>query len=101
VPNDVAQVLVLTHVPPFPEACVYDGAQSSPAWLPWFTCISTGEVLAEYAAAHPHQRITVLCGHTHGAGVCQPAPNLEVRTGGWAPGVEGYGNPIVQATLDL
>src|SRR5262249_38072266 len=27
-------LLVLTHVPPFPEACVYDGAQSEPAWLP-------------------------------------------------------------------
>lgn len=94
-------LVVLTHVPPFPEACVYDGAQSEPAWLPWFTCIATGEVLAEYARAHPNKRITVLCGHTHGAGVFHPEPNLEVRTGGWPPGVEGYGNPIVQATLEL
>jgi predicted MPP superfamily phosphohydrolase len=94
-------LVVLTHVPPFPEACVYDGAQSEPAWLPWFTCIATGEVLAEYARAHPNKQITVLCGHSHGAGVCRPEPNLEVRTGGWPPGVEGYGNPIVQATLEL
>lgn len=94
-------LVVLTHVPPFPEACVYDGAPSEPAWLPWFTCIATGEVLAEYARAHPDKQITVLCGHTHGAGVCRPEPNLEVRTGGWPPGVEGYGNPIVQATLEL
>ena len=43
----------------------------------------------------------VLCGHSHGAGVCHPEPNLEVRTGGWPPGIEGYGNPIVQATLEL
>ena len=94
-------LVVLTHVPPFPEACIYNGAQSEPAWLPWFTCIATGEVLAEYARAHPQQRITVLCGHSHGAGVCHPEPNLEVRTGGWPPGIEGYGNPIVQATLEL
>jgi predicted MPP superfamily phosphohydrolase len=94
-------LLVLTHVPPFPEACVYDGAQSEPGWLPWFTCIATGEVLAEYARAHPETEITVLCGHTHGEGICRPLPNLVVRTGGWPPGVEGYGNPIVQATLDL
>jgi Icc protein len=94
-------LVVLTHVPPFPEACVYDGAQSEPAWLPWFTCIATGEVLAEYARAHPAKQITVLCGHSHGASVCRPEPNLEVRTGGWPPGVEGYGNPIVQATLEL
>jgi predicted phosphohydrolase len=95
------ELLVLTHVPPFPEACVYNGEPSEPAWLPWFTCVSTGEVLAEYADRHPETEITVLCGHTHGAGVCRPRPNLEVRTGGWPPNVEGYGNPIVQATLEL
>ncbi len=94
-------LVVLTHVPPFPEACVYDGAQSEPGWLPWFTCIATGEVLAEYARAWPDKQITVFCGHTHGAGSVRPLPNLEVRTGGWAPGVEGYGNPIVQATIDV
>ena len=94
-------LVVLTHVPPFAEACVYDGVMSEPAWLPWFTCVATGEVLAEYARAHPTKQITVLCGHSHGAGVCRPEPNLEVRTGGWPPGVEGYGNPIVQATLEL
>lgn len=98
-PSD--ELLILTHVPPFPEACVYDGVQTEPAWLPWFTCIATGEVLAEYARAHPGKRITVLCGHSHGTGVCHPEPNLEVRTGGWPPGIEGYGNPIVQATLEL
>ncbi|MDB4954593.1 MAG: hypothetical protein JWO36_2162 [Myxococcales bacterium] len=98
---DSENILVLTHVPPFPEACVYDGAQSEPGWLPWFTCIATGEVIAEYARAHPDTQITVLCGHTHGTGTCRPLPNVIVRTGGWPPGVEGYGNPIVQVTLDL
>lgn len=95
------QLLVLTHVPPFPEACWHDGAMSEPAWLPWFTCVATGEVLRTWADAHPDTRVTVLCGHTHGIGVFEAAPNLEVRTGGWTNGVEGYGNPIVQATLTL
>jgi Icc protein len=95
------ELIVLTHVPPYPEACVYDGKQSEPAWLPWFTCVSTGEVLADHARQHPEQKITVLCGHTHGVGVYSPLPNLEVRTGGWTGGVEGYGNPVVQATLEL
>ncbi len=98
---ETAQLLVLTHVPPFPEACVYDDQPSDANWLPWFTCIATGEVLVEYARAHPQTRITVLCGHSHGLGVCQPEPNLEVRTGGWPAGVEGYGNPVVQLTLAL
>lgn len=95
------QLLVLTHVPPFPEACWYNGKKSDPEWLPWFTCVATGEVLRRYADAHPDMRITVLCGHTHGIGVFEAAPNLEVRTGGWAPGAKEYGNPIVQATLTL
>jgi predicted MPP superfamily phosphohydrolase len=95
------ELLVLTHVPPFPEACWYDGVQSDPAWLPWFTCVATGEVLLAWATEHPETKVTVLCGHTHGAGVHAPLPNLEVKTGGWPPHVEGYGNPIVQATLEL
>jgi predicted phosphohydrolase len=95
------ELLVLTHVPPFPEACIYDGVQSEPGYLPWFTCIATGEVLLAHAQAHADTKITVLCGHSHGAGTFAAAPNLEIRTGGWPPGVEGYGNPIVQATLEL
>jgi predicted phosphohydrolase len=101
VPPDAKEILVLTHVPPFPGACVYDGEQSEPAWLPWFTCIATGEALADYADAHPDTQITVLCGHSHGIGSYRPWPNLEIRTGGWPPGVEDYGNPVVQATLDI
>ena len=93
------KLVVLTHVPPFPEACVYGGAQSEPAWLPWFTCIATGEVLAEYARAHPCKQILVLCGHSHGASVCHPEPNLEVRTGGWPPNVDDYGNPTRAASV--
>ena len=99
--GDAPELLILTHVPPYPEACVYDGEQSGPTWLPWFTCIATGEVLDAYAREHPAQQITVLCGHTHGIGAYQRFPNLDVRTGGWPPHVEGYGNPVVQATLEL
>lgn len=93
---ETRELIVLTHVPPFPDACWYDGARSSPEWLPWFTCVAVGDVLREYAAAHPSTQITVLCGHTHGAGDFQAAPNLRVRTGGWKPGAKSYGNPIVQ-----
>lgn len=99
--GDAPELLVLTHVPPYPEACVYDGEQSGPAWLPWFTCIATGEALDAHAQAHPQQKITVLCGHSHGIGRYERTPNLVVRTGGWPPHVEGYGNPVVQATLEL
>ncbi|HWO22048.1 MAG TPA: metallophosphoesterase [Kofleriaceae bacterium] len=101
VPPGAREVLVLTHVPPFPGACIYGGQQSDSSWLPWFTCISTGEALADFADAHPETEITVLCGHSHGIGTCRPWPNLEIRTGGWPPGVDDYGNPLVQATLEI
>jgi 3',5'-cyclic-AMP phosphodiesterase len=99
--KDTPKLLVLTHVPPFPEACVYDDQPSGPDWLPWFTCIATGEVLQRWAAAHPQTSILVLCGHSHGIGTFEAAPNLTVRTGGWPRGVDDYGNPVIQATLDL
>jgi len=98
---ETEQLLVLTHVPPFPEACVYADEPSPPPWQPWFTCIATGEVLAEYAREHPEQHVLVLCGHSHGIGTFSPLPNLEVRTGGWPANHEEYGNPVVQMTLDL
>ena len=98
---EARELVVLTHVPPFAEACWYEGKQSSPDWLPWFSCLSVGEVLREFARTHRTTRITVLCGHTHGRGEYQAAPNLLVRTGGWEPGERSYGNPIVQDSFDI
>jgi Icc protein len=96
-----SELLVLTHVPPFAEACWHDGKQSEPDWLPWFTCIAVGDVLLAYARRVPTTKITVLCGHTHGRGEVRPQDNLLVQTGGWAPGERDYGNPIVQATWSI
>lgn len=92
------ELLVLTHVPPFAEACWYDGRRSEPAWLPWFTCIAVGDALLAYALEHPRTHVTVLCGHSHGRGEYRALDNLLVRTGGWPPGEPDYGNPVVQAT---
>jgi hypothetical protein len=46
--------------------------------------------------AHPDARMTVLCGHTHGAGVVDVLPNLRVVTGG-----ADYGAPALQDVLAL
>ncbi|HEX8201456.1 MAG TPA: metallophosphoesterase [Isosphaeraceae bacterium] len=40
-------VLVLTHVPPFREACWHQGRISDNDWLPHFSCRAVGEVLDE------------------------------------------------------
>ncbi|MEO1233187.1 MAG: metallophosphoesterase family protein [Myxococcota bacterium] len=88
------EVVVLTHIPPFAEACWYEGGTSHPDWQPWFTCHAVGKVLREAARAHPHKRLEVLCGHTHGAGVAEVLTNLIVYTGG-----ADYGTPELQPGL--
>jgi 3',5'-cyclic AMP phosphodiesterase CpdA len=85
------QVLVLTHVPPFRQACWHRGSYSDDDWLPYFTCKALGDVLLSEAARRPNRQITVLCGHTHSAGECHPLPNLRVVTG-----AAEYGRPTVQ-----
>ena len=81
-------VIVLTHVPPFREATWHEGRHSDDQWLPGFSCGAVGELLTKAAAAHPATRFTVLCGHTHGGGMAEMAPNLVVHTQG-----AEYGQP--------
>ncbi len=88
------RVLVLLHVPPFREACWHQGHISDEDWLPHFTCKAVGDVLFEAMSAWPDRQMTVLCGHTHGAGTTQILPNLEVKTGG-----AEYGWPNLQELL--
>jgi 3',5'-cyclic AMP phosphodiesterase CpdA len=87
-------VLVLTHVPPFREACWHRGRLSDDDWLPYFTCKAVGDVLISEATRRPDRQITVLCGHTHSGGECHPLPNLRAHTG-----AAEYGLPTVQYPL--
>lgn len=89
-------VIVATHIPPFKEACWHEGQISNDDWLPFFTCKAVGDVLLDAARRHPARRLEVLCGHTHGEGVAQLAPNLIVRTG-----AAEYGSPAIAGILDL
>jgi 3',5'-cyclic AMP phosphodiesterase CpdA len=89
-------VLVLTHVPPFREACWHEGRISDDDWLPHFTCKAVGDALREAMTARSDREMTVLCGHTHGAGEAQVLPNLKVLTGG-----AEYGEPRLQRVLEV
>jgi 3',5'-cyclic AMP phosphodiesterase CpdA len=89
-------LVVLTHVPPFREACWYQGSTSGDDWLPFFVCRAAGEVLLKAIQSHPEARATVLCGHTHGAGEAQLLPNLQVHTGG-----ADYGSPRMQRIIEV
>ena len=76
------RVMLLTHVPPFREACWHAGAISDDEWLPHFTSCAMGETILRITAQHQDRQLTVLCGHTHGRGEAQPATNVRVLTGG-------------------
>jgi predicted phosphohydrolase len=89
-------LLVLTHVPPFREACWHEGKISGDDYLPHFSCKAVGDVLVEMMQAHPDQKMTVLCGHTHSSGEAEILPNLRVRTGAAV-----YGRPQIQDVLEL
>ncbi len=89
------RVILLAHVPPFREAAVHEGQPSGDDWLPYFCCHAVGEMLRSTMSRRPDRHLTVLCGHTHGAGRCFVLPNLEVRTGG-----AEYGRPEIQGVLD-
>lgn len=89
-------VFFLTHVPPFLEASVHEGRPSNDDWAPHFACKAVGDVLLNAMSAHPDRSLTVLCGHTHGAGHCKPLSNIDVYTGGTE-----YGAPEVQGVFSL
>ena len=87
-------ILVLTHVPPFRDACWHEGRISDDDFLPHFTCKAVGDVLLSVMRAHPQCNLTVLCGHTHGQGETSILPNLRVKTGG-----AEYGQPKLQEVI--
>jgi Icc protein len=95
-PGDTRSVIVLTHVPPFREACWYQGNTTDDNWAPFFVCGEVGKALLAAAAERPACKITVLCGHTHNSGVAKLSENLVVYTG-----AADYGAPIVEGIVQV
>jgi hypothetical protein len=89
-------IVLMTHVPPFRESCWHEGRISDDDWLPHFSNREAGDRMARVMRQHPDRRLTVLCGHTHGAGEAKIAENLTVITGG-----AQYGRPVLQSVLEL
>ena len=95
-PDDTRNVLVVTHVPPFRDACWYQGRTTDDHWAPFFVCGQIGQVLLDAAQARDHLQFTVLFGHGHHAGVADMAANLTVFTG-----ASEYGKPDVVGQVDI
>ncbi len=89
-------VILLTHVPPFGEACRYQGRPTGEEWLPHFSCKAAGDVIANQMSKCPDREMIVLCGHTHDAFQTRVRKNVEVRVGGVI-----YGLPRIQMFLNV
>lgn len=89
-------VYLLTHVPPFLEACWYDGKPDDRGYAPRFVNGAMGEVIRQTMLAYPDRRLTILAGHTHAACTVQITDNIEVLVAG---AVEG--SPQIARILEL
>ncbi|MEG3641630.1 metallophosphoesterase [Magnetococcus sp. PR-3] len=83
--------ILLTHVPPFREDCLYQNRPSNDEWAPHFSNRSMGEMLTRIMLDHKDKNLTVLCGHTHHLSKNKILPNLEVLVG-----TATYGAPEIQ-----
>lgn len=90
------KIMVLTHVPPFREACWYEGRLTDDAWAPFFVCHTAGWQLKRFCKTHPNHQVLVLCGHTHAPGKSRILSNLMCWTG-----AAEYGQPEITAILEL
>jgi predicted MPP superfamily phosphohydrolase len=90
------QIIVMTHVPPFPETHMFRGKQGDDNAQPWFTSKLMGDMLLAASAAYPDIKFTVLAGHTHGGYDGNIRPNLEVHVGH-----AEYGLPSIAGMIEV
>lgn len=90
------RVVVLTHVPPYRNACQYHGQETDDNWAPHFVGRSTGDALLEVMKAHPDKQLLVLCGHTHSPTDLFITDNMRV-----VAGESDLGTPSIQGLLLL
>jgi len=88
-------VYLLTHVPPFKVAALYNDCPTEPEALPLFTNKQLGDALLEVMSEYPNNKLNVLAGHTHNG--CQTKiDNINVNI---AKGRYCY--PDIHMILDL
>lgn len=89
------KIIVLIHVPPFKEACLYECKISDDNWLPFYSSKIMGDVLIKIAKKNSTIEFLVLCGHTHNNAEYQPLGNLTIKVG-----KAEYYQPEVQEIID-
>jgi len=74
-------IIIATHIPPFPECCWYNQRQRDENWQPFLSSKATGDILMTAANNHPEINFLVVCGHTHTRNRVKFGNNLEVKVG--------------------
>ena len=101
VPEDASCVIVLTHVPPWPEASWHEGRNSDAMALPRFCWQAGGNVISQAAERMPETRFIVLCGHTHSDGIWKKG-NIVCHTAGSAYGrIDHSGRITIGKTVSV
>lgn len=78
---DYENIIALTHVPPFWEGSFApNGKVQDLNWAPHFVCQTAGDFLKDIMK-DSESFLTVLSGHTHGAGTAQIANNIKAVNG--------------------
>lgn len=90
------KIIILMHIPPFPQNAFYGGKQSDDNFLPFYSSKVTGDMLMRVCGAHPDIQFQGYCGHSHGASIYQALPNLIVKCG-----AAEYGKPTIQEIIEL
>lgn len=91
---DYSQVILVTHPPPFEEACIFEEVQTNADWAPHFVCCAVGDALIEIMENFPDKQLLVLCGHSHSRADVSILPNLRVIAG-----ESELGDPKIQGTI--
>lgn len=89
-------IVVLTHVPPFEEAHIFQGQRGTPEAQPWFASKLMGDMLLNAARTFQNVNFTVLAGHTHGHFDGMITSNMSCKVGG-----AEYLDPKVQCVIEV
>lgn len=96
VKQNAKKIIVLTHVPPFAEASLYQQKIATEDYLPFFSSKAVGDVLLKYAIEYKDTDFMVLSGHSHELACYRALDNLIVKVSD-----AEYGRPKLAEVLDL
>lgn len=81
VPSDAKEVIIATHIPPWPQNSMHRGRVATAGSLPFYSSRISGNVIETLAKNNPNVKFTVKCGHSHHPALHKPLSNVTAETG--------------------